>query len=233
MHYAEFKHSDPALVREMVETFPFATIIVNGSDGPVTAQAPITFRKGSGAAGAVEFHLAAANLITPLLASGAPITIMVHGPGAHISPAWFTASFPVPSSERNRTAPTYNYVSLVLGGRLEHRDDQALQDQIGDLVLAYEGPEGWRLDELAPDLWEGWRSAIRLYRIEISRFDLTAKLSLGDIAEDRPGVVDGLRRRGIQDDHAMAMLVDGFAEGSASLTAGLHALRAPLRSTGI
>ncbi|WP_076070926.1 FMN-binding negative transcriptional regulator [Sphingomonas montana] len=227
MHYTEYKHSDPALVREMVETFPFATIIANGPDGPVTAQAPLTFRDGSGAAGAVEFHLAIANPITDRLASGEPITVMVHGPGAHVSPTWFSASFPTPTSERNRTAPTYNYVSLAMGGRVKHRDDQALQVQIGDLVFANEGPDGWRLDELAPELWDGWRGAIRLYRIEITRFDLTAKLSLGDVPEDRPGVVDGLRRRGIQDDQAMALLVDGFAAGSGSLTAGLRALRMP------
>lgn len=173
-----------------------------------------------------------ANPITPLLASDEPITVMVHGPGAHISPVWFTATFPLPSSERARTAPTYNYVSLVMSGRVEHMDDHALQVQIGDLVLANEGADGWRLDELAPDLWKAWRGVIRLYRIEIRRFDLTAKLSLGDVPEDHPGVVDGLTRRGIQDDHAMAMLVDGFAEGSASLAAGLRALRSPLKTNG-
>lgn len=116
MHYAEYKHSDRALVREMVETFPFETIIENGPDGPdvpVTAQAPITFRQGDNAAGAVEFHLA-------------------------------------------------------------------------------------------------------------------AKLSFGDVPGDRDGFVDGLRRRAIQDDHAMAMLVDGFAEGSALVMAGLRALHSPL-----
>ena len=113
MHYAEYKHSDPALVRKMVETFPLATIIVNGPNGPVTAQAPITFRQGDNAAGAVEFHLA-------------------------------------------------------------------------------------------------------------------AKLSFGDVPGDRDGFVDGLRRRAIQDDHAMAMLVDGFAEGSALVMAGLRALHSPL-----
>jgi transcriptional regulator len=90
------------------------------------------------------------------------------------------------------------------------------------------GSDGWRLDELAPELWEAWRGAIQLYRLEIDRFDLTAKLSLGDVPEDRPGVVDGLRRRGNQDDHAMALLVDGYAEGSASLTRGLRALRSPI-----
>jgi len=228
MHYAEYKHSDPSLVRDMIETFPFATIMANGNDGPVVAQAPITFREGISAAGAIEFHLAVANPITSLLVAGAPITVMIHGPGAHVSPVWFTASFPEPSSERNRTAPTYNYVSLVMGGRIEHKDDLALQTQIRDLVYANEGAQGWQVDELAPELWDLWRGAIQLYRLEIDRFDLTAKLSLGDDPEDRPGVVEGLRRRGIQDDHAMALLVDGYAEGSESLARGLRSLRSPI-----
>lgn len=215
MHYAEYKRSDPSLVREMIETFPFATIMTNGTGGPVVAQAPTTFREGIGAAGAIEFHLAVANPITTLLAPGEPITVMIHGPGAHISPLWFTASFPEPSSERNRTAPTYNYVSLVMGGRVEHKDDLALQVQIGDLVSANEGMHGWRLEELAPELWKAWRGAIRLYRLEIDRFDLTAKLSLGEVPEDRPGVVEGLRRRGIQDDYAMALLVEGAVKATA------------------
>ncbi|WP_420822082.1 FMN-binding negative transcriptional regulator [Sphingomonas montana] len=75
--------------------------MVNGPDGPVTAQAPITFRDGSGPAGAIEFHLAVANLITPLLVASEPIIVMVHGPGAHVSPVWFSASFPLPSVRKH------------------------------------------------------------------------------------------------------------------------------------
>lgn len=231
MHYAEYKRSDPLLVKEVVETFPFATIMVNGPDGPIVAQAPITFRSGSAAAGAIEFHLATINRIAAFLAPGTPITVMVHGPGAHVSPTWFTETFADAGAKRDRTAPTYNYLSLVMSGRLELMDKSALQVQIADLVAANEGADGWRLEELAPDLWESWCGMIQLYRIEIASFDLTAKFSPGDTPGDRPGVVAGLKQRGIQDDHAMAILVERSNDSSQSLAGSLQILRSPLAAT--
>lgn len=215
MHYAEYKLTDPSLVRDMVETFPFSNILVNASHGPLVAHAPITFRPGRNPAGAIEFHLAAANEITSQLAPGTPVTVVLNGPGAAVSPAWFTASFPRADSDRSKTAPTYNYLSLVIRGTLIHLHDEALQAQIRDLVLANETPAGWRLSELDPQLWSGWRQAIRGYRLEVDYFDLTAKLSHGDIDADRPGVVDGLTRRGLQDDATIARLVGGY-DGTAS-----------------
>ena len=225
MHYAEYKHSDPSLVRDMVETFPFATIMVNADDGPVVGQAPLTFRKGRDPAGAVEFHLARANRIGALLMPGTPITVMVHGPGAAISPSWFTASFQGTRPDRSRIAPTYNYVSLVMRGRLEYMVDAALKDQIADLVTAHEPADGWRLAELAPDLWDGWRRAIQGYRLDIDAFDLTAKLSHGDIPADQPGVVEGLVARALQDDRVIAKLIGGYDGTPESLRDLLRSLR--------
>jgi len=217
MHYAEYKHHDPSLVGEVVETFPFAAILVNGDDGPLVAQAPLTFRPSQRPAGAVEFHLAKANPIAASLSNDVPISIFVQGPGAAISPTWFTASFQGDTPDRSLTAPTYNYLSLVLRGRLQLLGDEALQVQIGDLVRAHEPADGWQVDELAPSLWTAWRGAIQLYRLEIDAFDLTAKFSHGEIAGDRPGVVDGLRRRGHQEDEVMARLVEHYDGSAASL----------------
>ncbi|WP_207462218.1 FMN-binding negative transcriptional regulator [Azospirillum sp. SYSU D00513] len=225
MHYAEYKQTDPALVRAMVETFPFATITANGDEGPIVAQAPLTFRHGRNAADAVEFHLARANQIAASMTPGTPITVVVHGPGAAISPSWFTASFPGDKPDRSRTAPTYNYINLVIRGRVEFMDDDALQAQIGDLVLANEPADGWRLEELAPELWEGWRRHIQGYRLEIEYFDLTVKLSPPDEPADRPGVVDGLSKRALQDDEAIARLVGGYDGSSASLQALFRSFR--------
>jgi transcriptional regulator len=225
MHYAEYKQHDPALVREVILTYPFSTIIVNGDEGPVTAQAPLTFREGQQPAGAIEFHLALANESTRSLTPGTSVTVLIQGPGAAISPSWFKASFPEKNSNRSRTAPTYNYVSLVLRGHLEHMEDPALQTQIKDLVLAHEPSDGWRVEELAPDLWETWRSLIQGYRMEITKFDLIAKLSHGDVLEDKPGVIAGLRTRALQDDHAIAALLAGYDGTPASLRAQLKSMR--------
>lgn len=225
MHYGEYKQHDPSLVAAMVTTFPFATILANGDNGPLLAQAPLTPRSGAGAAGAVEFHLALANPIAEALVPGTPITISVQGPGAAVSPSWYTASFPGENPDRSKTAPTYNYLSLVIRGRLAFMDDEALQQQIRDLVLANEPVDGWRTDELAPHLWSGWRKAIQGYRLEISEFDLTAKISQGDAVGDKPGVAEGLRRRGLQQDAMVARLVEGYDGTAASLHSILSSLR--------
>ncbi|WP_017957234.1 FMN-binding negative transcriptional regulator [Rhizobium leguminosarum] len=225
MHYAEYKHTDPAVVRTLVDTFPFAAISVNGSKGPRIAHAPLTFRNGKAPVGALEFHLAKANPIAGDMNIGVPVTILVQGPGAAISPSWFTSSFPQPDSDRSRTAPTYNYVSLIMNGRLEFMDDLALQAQIKDLVVASEPDSGWRTEELAPDLWQGWRKLIQGYRLEIESFDLTVKLSHGDVPEDRSGVVAGLLERGVLADVSMAHLVGGYDGNSGSLPSLFRALK--------
>jgi transcriptional regulator len=225
MHYAEYKHTDPALVRALVETFPFAAISINGAEGPRIAHAPLTFRPGNVPAGALEFHLAKANPIARDMTVGVPVTILVQGPGAAISPSWFRSSFPIPDSDRSRTAPTYNYISLIVHGRLEFMDDVALQRQIKDLVSASEPEGGWRTEELAPDLWQGWRKLIQGYQLEIASFDMTAKLSHGDVPEDRHGVVEGLLGRGVLADESMAHLIGGYDGTSESLQSLLRSLK--------
>lgn len=225
MHYAEYKVVDPAVLRAMIETFPFAAIMTNDDDGPRVAQAPLTYRSGRQPAGAIEFHLAKANPIAPLMVQGAPVTILVNGPGAPISPSWYSASFPHPDSDRSRTAPTYNYLSLVVHGRLAFMSDAGLQTQIHDLVAASEPLDGWRTEELAPDLWSTWRQLIQGYRVEIERFDLTAKLSMGDTEGDRPGVIAGLRRRAVLADRSMAALLQGYGGTPQSLQEVITSLR--------
>lgn len=225
MHYAEYKHTDPALIQALTETFPFAAISINGADAPRIAHAPLTFRAGKAPAGAVEFHLAKANPIARDMKVGVPVSLLVQGPGAAISPSWFTSSFPQPDSDRSRTAPTYNYISLIMHGRLEFMGDHALQLQIKDLVSASEPKDGWRTEELATDLWEGWRKLIQGYRLEIASFDMTVKLSHGDVPEDSHGVVEGLRARNVLADENMAHLISGYDGTSKSLQSLLRALK--------
>lgn len=226
MHYAEYKVDDPALVKDMLQTFPFAAIMVNTPDGPALAQAPLTFRESTRPAGALEFHLAKINPVAAYMLPDVPIAVFLQGPGAHVSPSWFSASYPTPDSDRSRTAPTYNYLSLVIHGRLAYMDDQALRLQIGDLVCANEPDGGWKTSELAPDLWETWRRIIQGYRLEIDHFDLTAKFTEGDVPGDRPGVIQGLRARAVSGDLDVARILELYDGSPDSLRRALQALRA-------
>lgn len=228
MHYDEYKQHDPSLVRDMIETFPFAAILANGEAGPQVAEAPLTFRSGPQPAGAVEFHLARANPVFASLTDGAPVTLLLRGPDAAVSPSWFTESFQGEAPDRSRSAPTYNYISLVLRGRLQLLGDDALQIQIADLVAANEPKEiGWSLDELAPDLWAAWRGVIQLYRIEIDHFELMAKFTPGETPGDAPGVVRGLRQRASRHDVMVAHFMDGSDGSAEALRSRLRALRYP------
>lgn len=138
MHYAEFKQDEPELLKTLIQTFPFAVIAINGALQPVLAQAPLTFREMGGQAGTVDFHLARANTITDRISDGTSVTILVNGPNAHISPSWYTGRFKDASADRSRAAPTWNYLSATLTGRLQILERCDLEAQIADLVRHHE-----------------------------------------------------------------------------------------------
>lgn len=231
MHYAEFKLPDAALLRTLIEAFPFAAVAINGGASPILAQAPLTFREKPGSPGAVEFHLARQNVITDAIDEGMTATILVNGPSGHVSPTWYTSRFPDASADRSRTAPTWDYVSATLAGRLRRLSRAELQTQITDLVAHHEPVDGWRIEEIDPDLFESWCGLLIGYRLDIESFDLTVKLSQNQMREDRPGIATGLRKRAGFADTAMASLVEGFDGTSASVEDMIRALSGPTFKT--
>ncbi len=218
MHYGEFKQSDTELLRSLIRAFPFATIAINGKDRPIVAHAPLTVRSLDDQQTAIDFHLAKKNEITTLISGDQPATVIVSGPGAHISPSWYVERFPSPASDRSRTAPTYNYVCATLYGRLHHLPSRDLRDQIAELVRHHEPSDGWKFHEIAPDILDVWCNALNAFRMEIEHFEITAKVSQDRTPGDRSGVVEGLRRRAELQDEWMAELVKSYDGSPNSLT---------------
>lgn len=222
MHYEHFKQRDPKVLKELIESFPFATIIANGSDGPIVAHAPLTFKQGITANGIVEFHLAKENPIIPYLQNGAKLTITVNGPSAPISPSWYTARFPGKTPDRSKTAPTYNYINANLSGSLQMLDTEGLTKQIGNLVAANEPDDGWNMQEIDPATFNKWRGLIAGFRMPIESFDMTTKLSQEQNPADKPGIIAGLQKRGAPSDIAMAQMVEIFDGTPESLIKALR-----------
>ncbi|WP_197435496.1 FMN-binding negative transcriptional regulator [Agrobacterium vitis] len=226
MHYAEFKMPDAGLLQTLIERFPFAMIAINGVANPIVAQAPLTFRQVGTSSGALEFHLASQNPITKSVKNGTVATIVVNGPNAHISPSWYISSFCDASADRSRTAPTWNYLSATLIGRLRQPTRVELEEQIADMVAAHESADGWRFAEIDPRIFASWCDMLIGYRMDIVSFDLTAKLSQNQARDDKPGIASGLRLRAGMADNAVAVLIQGFDGTPASVQTALANLQA-------
>lgn len=206
-HYEDFRLHDPRIIARIVSRWPFATITANGPDWPVVAHAPLTLADD----GAVEFHLAKANPALPHLAAGTPVSVVVQGPSAHVSPAWYGARFPA-GADRSRTAPTWDYLTLTLRGRLALLPEAELIRQIARLVAQHEGIEGWQMSEIDPAFFTALRTHILGFRLEIADFDCIAKFSQEQAEEDRAGASAGLRARGQGQDAAVARLIESLTE---------------------
>lgn len=205
-HYQEFRRTDPAIISQVVEQSPFATITANGPDWPVVAQSPVVMPTPDH----VEFHLANINPAMPQLREGTPAVLVFQGPSAHVSPSWYRARFPGPDADRSRTAPTWDYLTLTLRGRLQIMEDAELTRHLEELVARHEGEQGWKLSEIDPAFFSGLRQHITGYRLGIEAFDCIAKLSQDQSVEDREWIVAGLSARATGQDLALADMISSL-----------------------
>ena len=203
-HYKSFRIDDPTIIPRIVARWPFATIVANGPGWPMAAQTPLVMVDGQSA---VEFHLAKANPAMAVLQEGAKAMAILQGPSAHISPSWYLGRFPTPDSDRSRTAPTWDYLTLTLRGQLGVLADDGVANHLSDLVARHEAPDGWQLAEIDPQFFNELRGHIRGFRLVIEGFDCVAKFSQDKADQDISGVIAGLIARGQGVDREVADLV--------------------------
>ena len=87
--------------------------------------------------------------------------VIVRGPDAYISPAWYPSK-----AEHGRVVPTWNYVTAHVYGRLAVHDDPAWVEQnVRDLTGRHEAgrPQTWSVDD-APRTWNARRPGRRRRR---------------------------------------------------------------------
>lgn len=214
-HYQEFRLTDPAVVARIVSRWQFAAIIANGPQWPVVAHAPLVVSKTAELAdtgpGAVEFHLAKINPAMPHLGDGMAVTLDVQGPSAHVSPSWYKGRFQNDDADRSRTAPTWDYLTLTMRGRLAVLSDAELAAHLVDLVGQSEEENGWRMSEVDPGFFSGLRNHIVGYRVRIESFECIAKFSQDESETDILGIIAGLCRRNRGQDRSVAELMVSLA----------------------
>jgi transcriptional regulator len=182
-------------VRELLANHGAADLITSTASGLVATLLPFVY---DAPRHALLGHVARNNDQWQRPALGEALVI-VRGPDAHVSPAWYASK-----AEHGRVVPTWNYITAHVYGTLTvHDSPEWVEDVVRRLTAVHEPT--WTVDDAPPAFVAGQLRAIVGVEVAISRVEAKLKLSQNRPAADIDGVVAGLRERG---DEAVAEAVE-------------------------
>ena len=194
---AHFK-PDTETVDDLLANQGAADLITLTEQGLLATMLPFLFdppgsRPDAGHLGSLVGHVARNNDQWRLPARGTSLVI-VRGPDAYISPAWYATK-----REHGRVVPTWNYLTAHVYGQLLIHDDVAwLEALVRRLTAHHESSrvEPWSVDDAPEAYIAGQLRAIVGVEILIERIEAKAKLSQNRSDADIDGVIEGLSQVG-------------------------------------
>jgi transcriptional regulator len=189
---------DDAEVLALLGSGRAANLITATADGLMATMLPLVHdgpevRAGLGPWGALLGHVARNNAQWKTAAIGDAMVILA-GPDAYISPAWYTTK-----REHGRVVPTWNYITVHAYGRLLIHDDPAwVEANVRRLSDHHERSRAkpWSVDDAPEPYIEGQLRAIVGVEILIDRVEGKWKLSQNRSDADIAGTIDGLEATG-------------------------------------
>ncbi len=197
---AHFKPDDVEVL-ELLGSGRAANLVTATSDGLLATMLPLVHdgpeaRPGLGPWGALLGHVARTNAPwkTPAIDEA---MVIVAGPDAYISPAWYATK-----REHGRVVPTWNYITAHVYGKLVIHDDLAwVEANVRRLADHHERNrvEPWSVDDAPEPYIEGQLKAIVGVEILIDRVEGKWKLSQNRSDADIAGAIEGLEATGERD----------------------------------
>jgi transcriptional regulator len=176
-----------------IQSYPFATLMTYGNDGPWVSHLPLLFENGQ-----LFGHLARANPQTSAL-GGADALVIFHGPHAYVSPRWY---------ETSPAVPTWNYavVHAVGPARLLNADETA--QTMDRMSSVYEPGSEWSFTELPHDYRKDMLRGIVGISIAVSRLEGKFKLSQNRPLADQQRVAERLAKGDAEDQAVAEMMIN-------------------------
>ncbi|MEV7246031.1 FMN-binding negative transcriptional regulator [Streptomyces sp. NPDC093248] len=184
-------------VVDTVRRNPLALLVSGGDRTPYATHAPIVVERLDDAPGA-EQPLAGATLLGHMnrtndhwqaLQDGADVLAVFQGPHAYVSPAAY---------DRRPAAPTWNFVTVHLRGRLEPiATGDATLDVVTTTVRELEKVAGTGWDMTASlDYFRKIQPGVRAFRVHVESVEAMFKLSQEHTPEVRRSIRDHLSANG-------------------------------------
>ena len=179
-----FVETDLARIEALIRAHPFGVLVTHGADGMDASHIQFAVTRDADTL-VLQGHLAKPNAQCVAFTGGTAIAIF-SGPHAYIAPSWYAAQ---PS------VPTWDYVAVHVHGALESVTDHTeMLDQ-----LQAEDPGGFDVRHLPDRYHEAMFNGIRSFRLRGTRIEAQWKMSQNRSADDRKGVIAGLRMQGRHD----------------------------------
>lgn len=201
-HFAENKAE---ILHAAIRESGLATLVTVGSAGPFASHVPMLIDTTRGAHGTLRGHLARANPQSKDVVAGVPALAIFLGPDAYISPAYYATK-----KEDGKVVPTWNFVAIHAAGPIRFFDDaESLLPLVTALTEKFESKraEPWAVSDAPADYVQGLLRGIIGFEIEIVTLEGKWKMSQNRPAEDKSGIVEGLRREGGAVEAAVADIV--------------------------
>lgn len=182
-----FRSSDQNEAFELMDYFPFATVVCASTGGLEISHLPVTPKRYDSSIELIG-HMARANTQWQCFKKS-PVTVIFNGPHSYITPKWY----------RRNDVPTWNYMAVHARGTAEVIEDYSgLVGCLKDLTAHVERhwPSGWEFfmpEDLSNDRLV---KSIVGFRIKVENIDFKKKLSQNRSHEDQDGVIKGLTQRG-------------------------------------
>ena len=178
----------------LIRSRPLGLLITAGPAGLLANLFPFLLDAAGTQKGTLRLHIARANPQWKELEAVQECLVVFQGPQDYVTPSWYATK-----RETGKVVPTWNYATVHVWGRPRvMNDDSWLRRQLEDLTASREGLRDapWQVDDAPAEFVAMQMRAIVGVEIVISRIEGKWKMSQNRPAEDRAGVVEGLRREG-------------------------------------
>ena len=180
-----FRYEDKAEALAFVGAHPFATMAVNGEQGPITAMVPLVIADDSLT---LLGHVARKNRFWEAAKRGGGKAVAVfRGVDAYVSPSNYPSK-----AEHERVVPTWNYMAVEIRGDIEiETRPGAMLPYITALTDKMESHRElpWQVSDAPDDYIAKLSRAIVGFKLTIEDITHVRKLSQNKSQDDKQGVL--------------------------------------------
>ncbi len=201
----KFQQHDPALLNDIIVTYPFATLITHSDQGLEVNHIPFYLDQNRDKE-FIQGHIATANPLWKNVNDKSEVLIVFQGPNCYISPNHYPTK-----NETGKAVPTWNYVAVHVRGVMSYiHDEEWKLNMINNLTSQHEAgqPSPWSISD-APEIYiQKMLPAIVGLEIKVTSITGQWKLSQNQPERNIRGVIAGLYQNSDSNSQKVAGLVN-------------------------